>query len=450
MAKLSQELRRKYEENGSINICMLDERKTIFDYKILTKAIKDEYLDLLKFAFSDAADKTNWNQPYYSSNHHFAFFQDEIVVFTSFSGHRLQFNKTVALAILRISGSSLTVMRISRGFDMWNKLRNITNSFIESKLGFPTRTPGSQDMMYNTHYNKHIVIDDDLRRVLDKCFSIGIKRFTFPGNPNFLRLDKESGYINYELRGRQIKMKTGKGLKKFFKIHGQKLTDEEVKDASNRLNADVSDFKLKIVTGKDIDKYYHYKSYDDAFDTNSLGNSCMRGDDAQDGDFFEVYKEHASMLILHNEDTDLIIGRAILWNGAESLHNYEDESLKRGDTVDIMDRIYSSESVYSIFKDWALENNYYRKRYQSYNNETLWRSPRTGDVVELEFSLDINLNDYDNVPYMDTFAWGDDDVVINEEGYGWYTARSTEGLLEGGDNEHRDEDDWDEDEDYEY
>ena len=68
----------------------------------------------------------------------------------------------------------------------------------------------------------------------------------------------------------------------------------------------------------------------------------------------------------------------------------------------------------------------------------------------MEFSLDINLNDYDNVPYMDTFAWGDDDVVINEEGYGWYTARSTEGLLEGGDNEHRDEDDWDEDEDYEY
>jgi len=451
MAKLSHELRRKYEENGSINVCMLDERKTIFDYKILTKAIKDEYLDLLKFAFSDAADKTNWSQPYYSSNHHFAFFQDEIVVFTSFGGHRLQFNKAVTLGILRISGSSLTVIRISREFDMWNKLRLITNSFIESKLGFPVRTPSSSDMLYNTHYNKHIVIDDDLRRVLDKCFNIGIKRFTFPGNPNFLRLDKESGYINYELRGRQIKMKTGKGLKKFFKIHGQKLTDEEVKDASNRLNADVSDFKLKIVTGNDIDKYYHYKSYDDAFDTNSLGNSCMRGDDAQDGDFFQVYKEHASMLILHNEDTDLIIGRAILWNGADFTgHDDEDESLKRGDTVDVMDRIYASESVYSIFKDWALENNYYRKRYQSYNNETLWRSPRTGDEVELEFSLDINLNDYDNVPYMDTFAWGDGDVVINEEGYGHYTARSTEGILEGGDNEYRDEYDEDEDCDEDY
>ena len=453
MAKLSQELRRKYEENGSINICMLDERKTIFDYKILTKAIKDEYLDLLKFAFSDAADKTNWSQPYYSSNHHFAFFQDEIVVFSQFSGHRLQFNKTSTEHILRISPSSLTVMRViyraESDMKLWNKLRLITNSFIESNLGFPEIT--SSGMRYNKHYNKDVVINDDLRKVLDKCINIGIKRFTFPGNPNHLRLDEESGYINYKLRGRQIKMKAGKGLKKFFKLHGQKLTDEEVKNASNRLNADVSDFKLKVVTGKDIDKYYYYKYYDDTFDTNSLSSSCMRGDDAQDGDFFAVYKEHASMLILHNEDTDLIIGRAILWNGADYIgRGDEDESLEKGDTVDIMDRIYAAESVYSIFKDWALENNYYRKRYQSYNNETLWRSPRTGDEVELEFSLDINLNEYENVPYMDTFAWGDSDVVINEDGYGWYAARSTEGILEGGDNEYRDEYDEDEDCDEDY
>ena len=179
MAKLSQELRRKYEENGSINVCMLDERKTIFDYKILTKAIKDEYLDLLKFAFSDAADKTNWSQPYYSSNHHFAFFQDEIVVFSQFSGHRLQFNKTSTEHILRISPSSLTVMRViyraESDMKLWNKLRLITNSFIESNLGFPEIT--ASGMRYNKHYNKDVVINDDLRKVLDKCINIGIKRF---------------------------------------------------------------------------------------------------------------------------------------------------------------------------------------------------------------------------------------------------------------------------------
>ena len=60
--------------------------------------------------------------------------------------------------------------------------------------------------------------------------------------------------------------------------------------------------------------------------------------------------------------------------------------------------------------------------------------------------MDINLNEYNFVPYMDTFAWGDNDQVRNEEGFGFYAARSTEGYLEGGDNEDRD-DYYDEDED---
>ena len=48
---------------------------------------------------------------------------------------------------------------------------------------------------------------------------------------------------------------------------------------------------------------------------------------------------------------------------------------------------------------------------------------------------------------MDTFAWGDSEVVRNNDGYGWYSARSTEGILEGGDNESSYDDDYDEDED---
>ena len=39
MAKLSHSQRCKYEENGTINVCMIDERRTFFDYKILTPAI---------------------------------------------------------------------------------------------------------------------------------------------------------------------------------------------------------------------------------------------------------------------------------------------------------------------------------------------------------------------------------------------------------------------------
>ena len=162
----------------------------------------------------------------------------------------------------------------------------------------------------------------------------------------------------------------------------------------------------------------------------------MRGGDAQDGNFFQIYKDNAKMLILHNEETDLIIGRAILWDDVKYLgSDNEDEKLTTGCSTLVMDRIYADESVYSIFKDWALENGYYRKRYQSYSNETLFRSPVTKDEIELAFSMDINLNEYSAVPYMDTFAWGDDGTVENEEGFGLYSARGTEGYLEGGDND---------------
>lgn len=445
MALLTQLQREKFNEYGSVNIDMTQERKTIFDYIRLTPEVRQEFNDIIKFAFSDAANKLGWHESKMSSNQHFEFTDDRLRVVTKFHGHRMDDSGRRSETILKVSSSAIAIypQECGKTSPVYLKLQSILCDFCINDLKFPK--DHYRDLDFNTYFHKEKSVKTDLLEILEKSFCVNISTFALPGMPHSLRLSDVEGFVEYVNKGRTVVMKIGKGLRKFFKIHGMSLTDEEIKNSSNRLNASSKDFELRVVEGSDIDKYYHYKSYDDTFNTNSLQNSCMRGDDAQQKEFFQVYKEHAKMIILVHPDTDLIIARAILWNDAEYLDEDDsEEGLTTGDTVNLMDRIYGDESSYQVFKDWALANGYYRKRYQSYTSESLWRSPVTKQEVDLKFRLRIELNSYDYVPYMDTFAWGDDDFVVNSEGYGYYTARDTEGTLDGGDNQHEY---WNEDED---
>ena len=448
MAKLTHEQRCSIEEYGDTGkFNMKDETKVVLDYKILTSSIKKELLDILKFSLSDTANKMNWRDKKFSSNQHFLYQGESIYLVTCFNSHRLDHLRTDAnIALLRNTTDAITTYpQPYNQTNVFNKLRQAIHTYLEDVVGFEKNQYYSKE--YNNNYYKFQTIDSDLRYIIGGVIApsskINIDRYTLPGKPYNLQKSINEGRVTYNYNGRLIEMKSGKGIRKFFKMNGQTLNDNNIKDISNRLNLKVSDFKLKVVEGTDIDKYYSYTHYDESFDTGSLSSSCMRGDDAQDNNWFEVYKENAKMLILINEESDLIIGRAILWDNAEYVGGDESIILSEGFTKDknvlIMDRIYSSESVYSLFKDWALENGYYRKRYQSYNNPILWKSPFTKDEVELEFNLPINLNDYEWVPYMDTFAWGDENKTTNEEDFGYFTARSTEGILEGGDNEYYDD-----------
>ena len=452
MAKLTHEQRCEYEEYGSVNVSMTDERKVFSDYKILTSAIKKEFIELMKFVFSDEGKKLCYSDKKFSSNEHFVYHRSKLLIVTGIPHHRKMHNHILlSSALFIVEDSKLCICNNIEyeGNDKYMKLKKIVHDYFESELGY-------EDTVFDTglryiYYNKSKVISDDLSKILlnvDYMVYRKMPKYVPPGVPCNLSIGRQEGTVEYFNKGRVVKMKAGKGIRKFFKIHKVSLTDEYVKNATNKLNLKVSDFKLKVVEGSELVKYYSGDYYEGTLDTGSLANSCMRGDECQSGDYFDVYKEHAKMLILINEDTDLIIGRAILWNDATYIGDTnEDEDLQCESKALLMDRIYSSESVYSIFKDWAKDNGYYRKRYQSYSNECLWRSPLTGNEVELEFSMNINLNKYYNVPYMDTFAWGDDNQVINREDYGYYAARGTEGILEGGDNENRD-DEYDDDDEW--
>ena len=190
---------------------------------------------------------------------------------------------------------------------------------------------------------------------------------------------------------------------------------------------DISDFEFRVVKGEDITKYYNGANHSRDFELGSLGSSCMRHSEMGEDGYFRVYEDYCKMLILVHKTQDKIIGRAILWDAKDA----HDSSI----SYNVMDRIYSVERVYSAFFKWAKENDYYRKRYQSYDNEVEFVSPTAesrDDTEDMNFIIDdIDLRDYDYVPYMDTMAWSDGSCLRNQDGFGRYEARDTDGGLYG-------------------
>jgi hypothetical protein len=140
MAKLSHSQRCKYEENGGIGVSMIDERRTFFDYRILTPAIKKEYLEILEFAFSDTARKMGWMEEKVSSHQHFKYCEKRIRIINRFHGHRMMSSRTTSnQSILSMDYGELTTFRNTEtvdNHDTYEKLRKLTHEYIETKLGF--------------------------------------------------------------------------------------------------------------------------------------------------------------------------------------------------------------------------------------------------------------------------------------------------------------------------
>jgi len=124
----------------------------------------------------------------------------------------------------------------------------------------------------------------------------------------------------------------------------------------------------------------------------------MRHDFCQE--FFTPYVDNAKMLILVNEEFDDIIGRALLWESID------------GDLI--MDRVYSSEDMYVKFFDWAKDNGYIRKRFQSYSSERSWVYPN-GAEANAYFQIEAPslLADGDYMPYFDTFYYYNGEGLIS-------------------------------------
>ena len=183
--------------------------------------------------------------------------------------------------------------------------------------------------------------------------------------------------------------KPGAFLSKIFKQDF--LNNKEVEKFANLFKTYTlqSLFKFDVVDGKDIKHWYDGENY--ASSNGSLGSSCMKYDNCQE--FFNIYKKNKtviSMLILLDNDRRLV-GRSLLWNA--------------NDDIKVMDRIYTidDDQYTTLFKNWAIENNYIYRVHQNWANSLNFFK----DNEKKEVKLEIQLSNYDHeyYPYLDTFKW---------------------------------------------
>lgn len=197
---------------------------------------------------------------------------------------------------------------------------------------------------------------------------------------------EKSSTLDYWDSNKRIACRPGTFLSKIFK-------DVAPRDVENFANlyktfSTNRNIEFKVVQGDLIKDYYSYTNY---YQQNgSLGSSCMKSDSCQE--YFDIYtkNDNISLLILLEKETQLVIGRALLWNFG-------------GDKV--MDRIYTVQDdiYFYYFTKWATDNGYVYKTFQSWSKTVTFNDGNS----DFEKHYDIRLEHFDmtKFPYVDTFKW---------------------------------------------
>ncbi len=195
----------------------------------------------------------------------------------------------------------------------------------------------------------------------------------------------------YWISSRRFIAKPGAFVTKIFKD----IPSKEVEKFSNlykSFNKKVT-FKLSVVSGSDIKRYYHYESYQS--DRGTLGASCMKHDSSQK--LLNVYSENPEQIkmLVMTDSCGYLMGRALLWNF---------------DSYKLMDRIYTvcDEDYGFWFKKWATENGYLYKSEQNWYN-TLFFEKNGDKKQQLRLKVSLPNKNFRYYPYMDTFKFIDND-----------------------------------------
>jgi hypothetical protein len=210
-------------------------------------------------------------------------------------------------------------------------------------------------------------------------------------------------------RGGRQEGKPGRVIRRALTTHAlNALSDSDIEHFANRVKADSSTdgAVFEIVKGEDIRYWYYYQRYHRDTEDNTLGNSCMRGDSQQK--YLDLYvnnPDQVRMLILRDLASNKITGRALVW------------TCDGGETY--MDRVYGGDDIQQAFKEYAIDNGWWSRLWQSYYNMLYLVNPDTGEPEVHSLCVTLTGVDdaplYSNVtiqdmlgacPYMDTMVWG--------------------------------------------
>jgi len=193
------------------------------------------------------------------------------------------------------------------------------------------------------------------------------------------------------------KIKTYKILYSLLKHFNPSLSEAELKKQADRWLQKYSFPEIQILD--DIEKVYNME----------MPGSCMVGRGEFYRDLKNSFKDNLKIAVMINNNSELL-GRALLWGNVEVVGENK--------TIKVMDRIYSRDNSAAelAFKKWAKKHGYYYKAEQSYSNLIDFINPE-GELETLKVKVTgkYELNDYDYLPYLDTFRFFKNKSFYNYE-----------------------------------
>ncbi len=201
-------------------------------------------------------------------------------------------------------------------------------------------------------------------------------------------------------------IKIGRLIRKLF---GTRFSDVEIEKFVNQYKSSL-DSKLThfdIWEGRRISEGYRSKNYTyDGASSNPLLNSCMN-DELHLVDFYSYVP--VKLLVMLNSD-EHIFGRALIW---------------KTDKGFFMDRIYCAfDSDYYKFIDYAKKNNLIYKDENRSGNLIKYSKDGKVSWFPMKVTLKFNIEEYNrdefsgvvrDIPYMDTFTFGQKNILSNYE-----------------------------------
>jgi hypothetical protein len=175
---------------------------------------------------------------------------------------------------------------------------------------------------------------------------------------------------------------------------------------------DQDNYRMVLVDGENIRKYYHIKSYynpnpgvidappeGQADIRTVLMKSCMKQPEKQD--FFDIYvnnPDNVKMLVMLNKN-NLLVARALVWMDVYVVDKPENPT--KGT---FLDRIYyTKESDVNIFINYAKEKNWFCKTHQTKDCTTFWFKD---EIMDKPITTRLkHAGDYPKYPYLDTLCY---------------------------------------------
>jgi hypothetical protein len=201
-------------------------------------------------------------------------------------------------------------------------------------------------------------------------------------------------------------IKVGRLVKKLF---GSKFSDSEIEKFVNQYKSSLDSKVLNFEIWEGNKIIYGYKSKNYTYDgssSNPLLNSCMN-DELHLIDFYQYVP--VKLLVLLNNDGH-IFGRALIWQTDKGL---------------FMDRVYTAfDQDYYKFIDYASKNGLIYKNENKSGAKVEYLKDGKVSWFPIKIRLKFNIDEYSkeeftgrvrDIPYMDTFIYGQKNVISNYE-----------------------------------